>query len=84
MTKKIEPADLVEPQMERERLGREIASAEKELQGLVQRFENPEFLAHAPPEVLVFGKDLMSQLKMTIPMLRTAIDLLQKSRLSGL
>lgn len=76
MTKK---PDLIEPQMERERLGLEIASAENELQGLVRRFENPEFLANAPPEVVAFGRDLMGQLEKTIPLLRAAMDLLQKT-----
>ena len=53
---------LIDPVKEKERLDREIARAQKDLQGLQKRFENPSFVARAPPEVVSEGHANMAAL----------------------
>ena len=64
---------LIEPAKEIERLHREIAKADKDLQGLKKRFENPEFVGKAPPEVVTQGKLDMAALDEKLLRLRGAV-----------
>jgi len=63
---------LIDPVKERERLDREIAKADKDLTGLQKRFENPDFVAKAPEDVVVEGKANMAALKEKLERLRAA------------
>lgn len=64
---------LIEPAKEIERLNREIAKADKDLLGLKKRFENPEFVGKAPPEVVAQGKLDMAALDEKLLRLRGAV-----------
>ncbi len=65
---------LIEPAKEIERLNREIAKADKDLLGLKKRFENPEFVGKAPPEVVTQGKADMAALYEKLLRLRGAVS----------
>ena len=64
---------LIDPAKETERMNREILKAEKELLGLSKRFENPEFVAKAPEDVVVEGKANMAALDEKLLRLRAAL-----------
>ncbi len=64
---------LIDPAKETERLGREIQKAEKDLLSLTKRFENPEFVAKAPEDVVVEGKANMAALDEKLLRLRAAL-----------
>jgi valyl-tRNA synthetase len=64
---------LIDPAKEKERLNREIAKADKDLGGLKKRFENADFVAKAPAEVVVEGKANMAALDERILRLRAAL-----------
>jgi valyl-tRNA synthetase len=64
---------LIDPAKEVERLNREIAKADKDLQGLKKRFENPEFVGKAPPDVVTQGKADMAALDEKLLRLRGAV-----------
>ena len=65
---------LIDPVKEKERLDREIARADKDLQGLKKRFENPSFVARAPPEVVTEGKVNMASLEEKLLRLQGAVS----------
>jgi valyl-tRNA synthetase len=64
---------LIDPAKETERMNREILKAEKELLGLSKRFENPEFVAKAPEDVVIEGKANMAALDEKLLRLRAAL-----------
>ncbi len=64
---------LIDPAKERERLGREIARAEKDLAGLKKRFESPDFAGRAPADVVEQGKKDMAALEEKLLRLRAAV-----------
>ncbi len=63
---------LIDPDKERQRLEREIQKADKDLTGLKKRFENPDFVAKAPEDVVVEGKANMAALDEKLARLRVA------------
>jgi valyl-tRNA synthetase len=65
---------LIDPAKETERLNREIAKADKDLQGLKKRFENPEFVSKAPEDVVIEGKANMAALDEKLLRLRAALS----------
>jgi valyl-tRNA synthetase len=65
---------LIDPAKETERLTREIGKADKDLQGLKKRFENPEFVSKAPEEVVIEGKATMAALDEKLLRLRAALS----------
>jgi valyl-tRNA synthetase len=65
---------LIDPQKEKDRLAREIAKADKDLAGLKKRFENADFVAKAPPEVVTEGKANMAALDEKILRLNAALQ----------
>ena len=65
---------LIDPVKEKERLEREIARTDKDLQGLKKRFENPSFVARAPPEVVTEGKANMASLEEKLLRLKGAVS----------
>jgi valyl-tRNA synthetase len=65
---------LIDPAKETERLNREIGKADKDLQGLKKRFENPEFVAKAPEDVVIEGKANMAALDEKLLRLRAALS----------
>jgi valyl-tRNA synthetase len=65
---------LIDPVKEKERLDREIARAQKDLQGLQKRFENPSFVARAPPEVVSEGHANMAALGEKLLRLEAAVS----------
>lgn len=69
---------LIDPVKEKERLDREIAGATKDLQGLQKRFENPSFVARAPPEVVSEGRANIAALEEKLTRLGAAAARLTK------
>ena len=64
---------LIDPAKEKERLNREVAKAGKELIGLKKRFENADFVAKAPVEVVTEGKANMAALEEKMLRLNAAL-----------
>jgi valyl-tRNA synthetase len=67
-------AGLIDLDKERERLNREQAKALKDLQGLQKRFDNAEFVAKAPPDVVVQGRADMAALQEKLDRLQGALS----------
>ena len=64
---------LIDPAKEKDRMVREIDRAMRELQGLAKRFENPDFVAKAPVDVVAEGKANMAALDEKLLRLRAAL-----------
>jgi valyl-tRNA synthetase len=64
---------LIDPAKERARLEREIGKADKDLAGLTKRFENADFVARAPADVVEQGKLDMAALGEKLLRLRQAL-----------
>jgi valyl-tRNA synthetase len=65
---------LIDPAKERARLEREMAKADKDLAGLTKRFENADFIARAPADVVEQGKLDMAALTEKLLRLRQALE----------
>ncbi|MDP2342056.1 MAG: valine--tRNA ligase [Deltaproteobacteria bacterium] len=64
---------LIDPAKEKERMVREINNAMRDLQTLAKRFENPDFVAKAPVDVVAEGKANMKALDEKLLRLRAAL-----------
>jgi valyl-tRNA synthetase len=64
---------LIGPAKEKDRMVREIDRAMRDLQQLQKRFENPDFVAKAPVDVVSEGKANMAALDEKLLRLRAAL-----------
>jgi len=67
-------AGLIDVDAERERLGKEITRSEQELGGIKRKLDNPNFVAKAPPDVVVKDRARVEELEARVAKLRDNLD----------
>jgi valyl-tRNA synthetase len=74
----LELAGLIDKQVERDRIGREIAKTEKLAQGTKARIENPSFSDKAPPEVVHKEKEKYQGILENLEKLKRSLSALEE------
>jgi valyl-tRNA synthetase len=74
----LELAGLIDKQVERDRIGKEIAKTEKLAQGTKVRLENPSFADKAPPEVVQKEKEKYQGVLENLEKLKKSLQALEE------